>query len=80
MAMPRGGRPLVTAKRMFAWRRSRTASTAPGVSTFSEVTSVPSTSASISRIGGGVTAPSFPGRTGPVPVPGPATVAVSGRV
>ena len=51
ISMPRGGRPLVMAKRTPAWRRLRTAATASSVRTFSWVTSVPSTSARKSRMG-----------------------------
>ena len=50
MAMPLGGRPLVMAKRMPASRRLCTAAWARLVSTFSSVTSVPSTSASTREI------------------------------
>ena len=56
MAIPRGGRPLVMAKRMPASRRLCTAAIARSVRTFSCVTRVPSTSASIKRTGGGVIA------------------------
>src|SRR5215510_7849423 len=45
IAMPRGGRPLVMAKRMPASRRCCTAALACFVSTFLSLTSVPSTSA-----------------------------------
>src|SRR5215510_10047719 len=45
MAMPRGGRPLVMAKRMPVSRRCCTAALARFVSTFLSLTSVPSTSA-----------------------------------
>src|SRR5262245_11669087 len=51
MAMPRGGRPLVTLNWIPAWRRCSTASAARCVNTFSCVTSVPSTSAITMRIG-----------------------------
>ena len=50
IAMPRGGRPLVIAKAMPAVWRAFTAAPARGVSTFSAVTSVPSTSARTSEI------------------------------
>src|SRR6266849_681395 len=49
--MPRGGRPLVMAKAMAAWRILFTAAFARSVSTLSCVTSVPSTSARRSLIG-----------------------------
>ena len=52
MPMPRGGRPLVIAKRIPALPSSLTAWIASSVSTFSLVTRVPSTSASKSRIDG----------------------------
>ena len=45
IAMPRGGRPLVMAKAMPAVWSAFTAAAARGVSTFSAVTRVPSTSA-----------------------------------
>ena len=48
--MPLGGRPLVIANRIPASPSLRTAPTARSVSTLSGVTSVPSTSASSSRI------------------------------
>src|SRR5215467_3300325 len=51
MAMPRGGRPLVTLNWIPASRRRNTASAARFVNTFSCVTSVPSTSAISMRIG-----------------------------
>src|SRR5499427_2045182 len=51
MAMPRGGRPLVTLNRIPASPRCKTASAARFVNTFSCVTSVPSTSAMTMRIG-----------------------------
>src|SRR5262252_10293070 len=51
MAMPRGGRPLVTLNRIPASPRCKTASAARLVNTFSCVTSVPSTSAMTMRIG-----------------------------
>src|SRR5579872_1135968 len=50
MSMPRGGRPLVMAKRMPTSPRRRTAACARSVSTLSSVTRVPSTSASTSEI------------------------------
>ena len=50
IAMPRGGRPLVIAKAMPAACSAFTAARARGVSTFSAVTSVPSTSARTSEI------------------------------
>src|SRR5215831_2431549 len=50
MAMPRGGRPLVTAKRMPRSCRLCTAACARSVSTFCSLTSVPSTSASTREI------------------------------
>ncbi len=50
IAMPRGGRPLVIAKAMPAACNAFTAATARGVSTFSAVTRVPSTSARTSEI------------------------------
>src|SRR5262249_18826448 len=50
MAMPRGGRPLVIAKRMPAACKALTAFCALSVNTFCSVTSVPSTSASTSEI------------------------------
>ncbi len=49
--MPRGGRPLVMAKSTPCASSACTASTARGVSSFSFVTSVPSTSARRSRMG-----------------------------
>src|ERR1700688_3280040 len=51
MAIPRGGRPLVTLNSIPACRRCETALAARSVSTFSCVTSVPSTSAITIRIG-----------------------------
>src|ERR1700730_1152616 len=51
MAMPRGGRPLVTVNWIPASRKRETASAARCVSTFSCVTRVPSTSAITIRIG-----------------------------
>ena len=50
IAMPRGGRPLVIAKAIPAASSAFTAATARDVSTFSAVTSVPSTSARTSEI------------------------------
>ena len=50
IAMPRGGRPLVIAKAMPAACSAFTAAAARGVSTFSAVTRVPSTSARTSEI------------------------------
>ena len=52
MAMPWGGRPLVMANLMPARRKSRTRAMARSVSTFSLVTSVPSTSARKSLMAG----------------------------
>src|SRR5882724_761776 len=51
MAMPRGGRPLVTLNAIPASCSRKTASAARFVSTFSCVTSVPSTSAITMRMG-----------------------------
>jgi hypothetical protein len=48
--MPRGGRPLVMANWISAARSAFTAALARGVSTFSAVTNVPSTSARTSEI------------------------------
>ena len=67
IAMPRGGRPLVTANVIPASRSLPTAAIARSVRTLSFVTSVPSTSASISLIGGSAIgrvygAPGDPGR------------------
>ena len=50
IAIPRGGRPLVIASATPAARSRATASHAPAVSRLSRVTSVPSTSATSSRI------------------------------
>ena len=54
IAMPRGGRPLVIANAIPAACNAFTAATARGVSTFSAVTRVPSTSARTSEIFGAV--------------------------
>src|SRR5579864_7847345 len=55
--MPRGGRPLVMAKRIPACLRFATAAMARSVRTLSWVTSVPSTSARNSRMGGAMVPP-----------------------
>src|SRR5580658_2503593 len=55
--MPRGGRPLVMAKSIPACLSFATAATARSVSTLSWVTSVPSTSARNSRMGGAMVPP-----------------------
>src|SRR6202007_2801357 len=71
MAIPRGGRPLVMLNSIPACRRCETALAARSVSTFSCVTSVPSTSAIPMRIGGAASSffdamlKSFPGLSRP---------------